>query len=199
MLFPLLYAVLRFALFFWHPVLRVKGLENYDENECYIMTCNHASSADPFWIVFALKTNTLKKLPRIMAKAQLMRIPVINKILEWIGVFGVERGEADITSLKIALKTLNERKSLLIFPQGTRCRNGDRLPGKTGVAMMATRTNTKILPIYLTENKRPFAPIDCVIGEPYYMEHEGKRANASELHRLTDEMMDRIYALGDML
>ncbi len=197
MFFPLLYWVLRIGLWFWHPVLKVTGLENYNENDHYVICANHVGAADPIWIVAALKARTLKKMPRIMAKVEVMRIPVIGKILKLIGVFGVDRGESDVASLKTALKTLKDGKSLLIFPQGTRCRDGERLPGKTGVAMLATRTDTKVLPIYINEKRRPFSTIRCIIGEPYTLEYEGKRATSSELHALTDDLMDRIYAMGD--
>ena len=197
MFFPLLYFVLRIGLWFWHPILKVSGIENYREDEHYVICANHVGAADPFWIVFALKAWTLKKLPRIMAKIEVMRIPVIGKILEMVGVFGIDRGETDVTSLKTALKTLKDKKSLLIFPQGTRCPKGERLSGKTGVAMLATRTQTKVLPIYISEKRHPFSVMHCIIGEPYSLEYEGKRATSSELRTLTDDMMNRIYALGD--
>ena len=54
-----------------------------------------------------------------------------------------------------------------------------------------------VLPMYLTENKRPFGPVTCVIGKPYKMEYEGKRATSAELRDLTDGLMDRIYKLGE--
>lgn len=199
MFYPLLYWFLRVVMWFWHPVIKVSGKEHVKEDEHYIICANHVGAADPIWIVVALKARTLKKLPRIMAKIELMRVPVIGKILELVGVFGVDRGESDVASLKTALKTLKSGKSLLIFPQGTRCRNSDRLPGKTGAAMLATRTESKVLPIYISEKRRPFSVIRCVIGEPYTMKHEGKRATSGELRVLTDELMDRIYKLGDSL
>jgi 1-acyl-sn-glycerol-3-phosphate acyltransferase len=198
-LFRFCYVVVRFVLGIWHPFFRVKGRENLpaDGEYCYLICGNHSAMSDPIWVLFALRTNRMEKVPRIMAKAELMRVPVLGRLFRWVGVFGVERGENDITALKTALKTLKDGKSLMIFPQGTRCRNGERLPGKNGVAMMATRTDTMVLPVYLTEKKRPFRPLTCVIGQPYRMEYAGKRATSAELDALTADMMDRIYALGE--
>lgn len=189
---------MRIALGVWHPVFRVEGRENIPQSGACIICCNHSSSADPLWLLFALQTNRMERMPRIMAKAQLMRIPVLRRILQWVGVFGVDRGENDVTALKTAIKTLKDGKRLMIFPQGTRCRNGNRLPGKTGVAMLATRTDTSVLPVFLNEDKRPFSSLRCVIGEPYRMTSEGRRATSAELHTLTAALMDRIYALGEM-
>lgn len=197
MLFPLIYVLVRAAMFLWHPVFRVKGRENLPADGAYLICCNHNSCADPIWLLIAMRTRTLARVPRIMAKAELMRVPVLGRILKWVGVFGVERGDADVASLKTALKTLKDGRSLMIFPQGTRCKDGERLPGKTGVAMLATRTDTPVVPIYLSERKRPFGPLTCVIGQPYRMEYEGKRATSAELHALTDDLMARIFALGD--
>lgn len=197
MLFPLVYVLARAALFLWHPVFRVKGRERLPADGAFLICCNHSSCADPLWLLIAMRTRKLSSVPRIMAKAELLRVPVLGRFLKWVGVFGIERGDADVASLKTALKTLKEGRSLMIFPQGTRCKNGERLPGKTGVAMLATRTDTPVVPIYLSERKRPFGPLTCVIGEPYRMEFAGKRATSAELHTLTDELMTRIYALGD--
>lgn len=197
MLFTFVYYLVFLAMHLWHPVFHVRGRENLPKEGSCIICCNHSSRADPIWLLFAMKTNRRERVPRIMAKAQLMNFPVLRRIFQWIGMFGVDRGNNDIAALKTAIKTLKEGKSLMIFPQGTRCRNGDRLPGKTGVAMLATRNDTMVLPMYLTEKKRPFCPLTCVIGEPYRMEFEGKRATSAELHQLTENLMDRIYALGE--
>ncbi len=199
MLYPLAYWLVCIALRIYHPVLRVRCRENLPHEGSYIICCNHSSSADPLWLLMVLKANRLARVPRIMAKAQLMRIPLLGRLFRWVGVFGVERGEGDVASLKTALKTLKDGKSLMIFPQGTRCRNGERLPGKTGAAMLATRTDTMVLPMFLNENKHPFGSVTCVVGKPYRMEFEGKRASSAELRALTEDLMERIYALGEQV
>ena len=195
--YTIIFWLVRIGLFFWHPVFRVKGRENLPKDGSYVICCNHSSCADPVWLIAAMRARRHSRVPRIMAKAELLKVPVLGPLLKWVGVFGIERGEADIGALKLALKTLKEGRSLMLFPQGTRCKNGERLPGKTGAAMLATRTDTMVIPMYLTENKRPFGPITCVIGEPYRMEYEGKRATSAELRELTDDLMDRIYKLGE--
>ena len=130
--YAIIFWLVRIGLFFWHPVFRVKGRENLPKDGSFVICCNHSSCADPVWLLAALRARRHQQVPRIMAKAELLKVPVLGPLLRWVGVFGVERGEADVGALKIALKTLKEGRSLMLFPQGTRCKNGERLPGKTG-------------------------------------------------------------------
>ena len=74
-----------------------------------------------------------------MAKIQLMRVPVIGWLLGKAGIFGVDRGHADMHAAKTALRCLKEGHKLLIFPEGTRVEEGENVDAKAGAAMFATR------------------------------------------------------------
>ena len=61
---------------------------------------------------------------RIMAKKQLMKIPVVGAFLRAIGVFGVDRGNSDIAAVKTSIQSLRDGWNLLVFPEG----HGSRSP-----------------------------------------------------------------------
>ena len=61
--------------------------------------------------------------------------------------------------------------------------------------MLAQRTDTPIVPIYLTQKRRPFSKLTCVFGEPYKVEFSSRRPTEAELEAATQDLMDRIYAL----
>ncbi len=63
------FVLVRVGLFFWHPVLRVQGLENLTKGAA-VLCGNHSSAADPLWIILALRQ---PELFRIMAKSELRR------------------------------------------------------------------------------------------------------------------------------
>ena len=86
----------RVGLFFWHPVFRVTGRDRVPAGSC-IFCANHSGMADPIWILLALSE---KRMIRIMAKQQLLKIPVLGAILRGIGVFPVDRGNSDIGTTK---------------------------------------------------------------------------------------------------
>ena len=155
---------------------------------------NHTTAIDPFFAVFAL---TRKNIVRVMAKAEVMRWPVVGWILKKAGVFGVERGSADITAVKTALRHLKEGRKLLMFPEGTRVAEGENVEAKTGAAMFSTRAGVPILPVYIVGKKRLFRPNLVVIGEPYQPQIAGRKGTSEEYHAIAEDLMARIRALGE--
>ena len=131
-----------------------------------------------------------------MAKVQLIRIPLLGPFLQWAGVFGVDRGNNDIGAIKTELRVLKEGQKLLLFPEGTRVRPPKRIPAKSGAAMLATRTDSLVVPVYVTPRSAPFVPVDLYFGTPYRMQYEGKKPSLEDLQSLSDGLLDEIYAMG---
>ncbi len=191
--YPFLYRLVRCVMFLWHPVFMVKGRENIPTDTQLILCGNHSGMADPIWMLFALKLN--KSCPAIIAKASVMKIPVVGRILKSQGVFGVNRGEIDMSAVKNGLSALRDGKHLLLFPEATRVKPGKVIEPKNGAVMFSLRTNTAILPIWLEAKRFPFSPLHCVIGEPWMPESAEKKPTQEEMTTLTRELMDKIYAL----
>lgn len=190
--FRLLYAVIWPFFNFFHPV-RAVGRENIPEGAAVICP-NHSTAGDPFYVVFAFG----RKYPMwAMAKQQIMNWPLVGWILSKAGVFGVDRGKADMKAAKTALRGLKEGHKLLIFPEGTRVEQGESVEAKAGAALFATRTGTPLLPVYIQPKKRRFRPTTVVIGQPYYPQIAGRKASSEELQAIAGEVMERIRALGE--
>lgn len=175
-----------------HPVKAI-GRENIPEGAALICP-NHTRASDPFFVLFAFKR---KHIMRAMAKAEIMRVPVIGWLLGKAGVFGVERGSADINAVKTALRVLKDGYKLLMFPEGTRVGEGESVEAKTGAAMFAVRTGSPIIPVYIPAKKRWFRPTTVVIGQPYYPQVAGRKGTSEEYRAISDELMERIRALGE--
>lgn len=187
-----LYAVIWpfFNLLF--PVKAV-GRENMPEGAALICP-NHTSAIDPLFVVFAVKR---KHVMRVMSKKEVMAWPVIGWLLKKAGVFGVDRGAADITAVKTALRYLKEGRKLLLFPEGTRVAEGENVEAKTGAAMFSTRAGVPIVPVYITGKKRLFRTNLVVIGQPYQPQVAGRKGTSEEYHAIADDLMERIRALGE--
>ena len=191
--FHFLYAVIWPFFNLFRP-LRVIGRENIPQGAAVICP-NHTTIGDPFYVVFAFG----HRYPmRAMAKIQIMRVPFIGWILGKAGVFGVDRGHADMKAVKTALKFLREGNKLLMFPEGTRVHQGEDVSAKTGAAMFACRTGVPLLPVYIQPQKRLFARNLVVIGKPYYPQFSGRKPTADELDAITDRLMDQVHALGEV-
>lgn len=185
-----LYLLVWLFFFPFHPV-KVVGSENIPEGAALVCP-NHTGLSDPFYVVFAFR----RKHPlRIMAKAELMRVPVIGPLLSLVGVFGVERGNADVGAIKTAMKYLRSDHKVLMFPEGTRVEEGQHVEAKTGAAMLAVRTNCPIVPVYVPGKKRWFRSNTVRIGAPLYPKVEGKKATAEEYRAIAEEQMARVEEL----
>lgn len=173
--------------------LRVVGRENIPEGAVVICP-NHTSWVDPFYVVFAFG----RKYPlRAIAKIQIMRVPIVGWVLDKAGVFGVDRGAADIKAVKTALKTLKDGNRLLIFPEGTRVHEGEEVEAKTGAAMFATRTGVPLMPVYIQRKKKLFRRNVVVIGQPYSPEFAGRKPTPDELDIIANDLMSRVRGLGE--
>ena len=179
-----------FKLFF---PLQVEGLEHVT-GESVIFCPNHSSAIDPLMMAFALPRNYPL---RIMAKKQLMDIPLLGWFLRKLGVFGVDRGNSDIQSVKTAIRALRGGSSLLMFPEGTRVDEDENVEAKGGVSMIAIRSGVKMQPVYIDTEKRLFRKTRVIIGAPYAPVYTGKKGTAEEYQANADEIMRQAYQLGE--
>ena len=179
-----------FKLFF---PLQVEGLEHLT-GESVIFCPNHSSAIDPLMMAFALPRNYPL---RIMAKKQLMDAPVLGWLLRKLGVFGVDRGNSDIQSVKTAIRALRDGSSLLMFPEGTRVDEGETVEAKGGVSMIAIRSGVKLQPVYIGTKKQLFRKTRIVIGAVYAPVYTGKKGTAEEYQANADEILRQAYQLGE--
>ena len=177
---------------FFFPI-KVEGLEHVS-GESVILCPNHSSALDPIMMVCALPRNYSL---RMMAKKQLMDTPIVGWFLRKLGAFGVDRGNSDIQSLKTAIRSLREGSSLLIFPEGTRVKEGESVRATAGVSVIAIRSDVKLQPVYIDRNKKLFRKTRIVIGAPYAPVYSGKRGTAEEYQANADEIMRLAYQLGE--
>ncbi len=180
--------------FIAHP-FKAYGLENVPEGNV-VIAGNHTDMADPVVTCLALG---MGRQVRPMAKIELSRVPVVGWLLNRAGAIFVDRGSADLKAVKTALKHLKEGGQLLVFPEGTRVKEGQQVEAKDGAALMATRTNSPLVPVYISEKKPWFRRSYVVFGAPYYPKFEGRKPTSEELDATTRELMSRIKKLGESL
>ena len=82
-----------------------------------------------------------------MAKSELFK----NKLFAWLikkcGAFPVVRGAKDSAALDRAVEDLKQNKIFVIFPEGTRSKDGVIARAKSGVAMIAGMANAPVVPV----------------------------------------------------
>ncbi|MBR6808439.1 MAG: 1-acyl-sn-glycerol-3-phosphate acyltransferase [Clostridia bacterium] len=122
-----------------------EGAENVPETGC-ILVCNHTSFSD----VLVLEVASSRQV-FFMGKAELFKIPVLKQLISALGAFPVNRGGADITSIKRTISEIQSGKVVGIFPQGTRHPYVDPrgTEVKGGVGMIAYRAKADVLPVFI--------------------------------------------------
>ena len=190
--YTVLYPVIWIFMRIFHPWKAV-GVENIPEGAALICG-NHTSLGDPLYVVCCMGW---KMQTHVMAKEEIMKWPVIGWLLKKAGIFGVKRGKADVTALKEALRVLRNGEKLLLFPEGTRVKEGEASEAHTGAAMFATRTGAPLVPVYISPTKRLFRRTTVIFGQPYHPSYEGRKATPDDYQRIADDLLARIRALGE--
>ena len=173
--------------------ITLEGAGNLPEDRPVMLCANHSSAWDPILFVAAIWTGYPL---RIMAKKQLLRIPILGGILKAIGVFAVDRGNSDIQAVKTAIQSLKQGWNLLIFPEGTRVKKPGQVTPKSGAGMMAIRAGVKMVPVFIGTAKRLFRKTVIIFGKPFTPTYTGRKGTAEEYQSNAEEIMRRAYALG---
>ena len=135
----------KLILFFSGVKYTIKGLENLDPDGSYIFAGNHASGFDillafaglPYWVVS-------------VAKIELKSIIILGWVMSTAGHIFVDRGrsEKSLKSLeKAKLSLIKMPRSVLLFPEGTRTRDGSLGQFKQGGLLISVDTGIPIVPV----------------------------------------------------
>lgn len=110
-----------------------------------IVASNHISYFDPPFV----GTAAVREL-HFLAKEELFRPPVFRSLIRAYNSIPIRRGAVDMRGLSKAMEVLRAGHALIMFPEGTRSRDGQLHPAKPGVGMLAVNTGARILPCYLS-------------------------------------------------
>src|ERR1051325_6099358 len=122
----------------------VKGLEHLDPRQPYILTPNHQSFIEvPLFVTY------LGRNPAYLAKKEVFKYPIFGYGIGLMGVVPVDRSNspAAVESAKLATENLRRGKSYVVYPEGTRSKDGRVAPFKKGAFMMAIDAGVPIVPV----------------------------------------------------
>ena len=123
-----------------------EGVENVPKTGSNIIASNHRSYRDP--VFGALRT----RVPcSFMAKEELFHG---NKMFVWLikfmGAFPVVSGSGDMSVITTSVEKLEQGRNLMIFPEGTRSKDGKLGKGKSGVALIAAIAQVPVIPMAIS-------------------------------------------------
>lgn len=130
--------------------IKIEGSEYSNKRAIYIS--NHASPIDIFLIMWLTPTGTVG-----IAKKEIIWYPLFGQLYVLANHLRIDRSNpiVAIESLKEAARAVVKKKlSLIIFPEGTRSKNGRLLPFKKGFVHLAIQSRLPIVPMVLTGTHR---------------------------------------------
>lgn len=122
--------------------LHYEGRDNIPRGEAVIYASNHRSNADPP----LLGGGAVGKYA-FMAKEELFRNKLFAWLIRTLGAFPVSRGKGDMSVIETAIDRLHNGRSLMIFPEGTRSKDGKVGRGHSGAALIAAKADRRIVPV----------------------------------------------------
>lgn len=147
---------------------RVTGRERVPLAGGVIIASNHISFWDPPLIGVVAPRELF-----FLAKEELFRTPVLGPFLRSVNSIPIRRGVADLSGMSRAMERLREGAALVMFPEGSRMRDGELHPARPGVGMMAVHADVPIVPCYVSGSDRQRqwlyrgARVRISFGRPY--------------------------------
>lgn len=189
--------------------LRVRGRQHVPGNGGVILAFNHISNADTVAaVVFALMSH---RVPRVLAKASLWRMPLLGWVMRSGRHIPVERATAKASeALKPAVEALKAGECVMVFPEGTFTDDPGNWPmkGKSGVARMALESRVPVVPIAewgtqdllpkgtILPRLLPRRTVEVVAGAPVDLSDlYGLELTADVLDEATARVMDAITTM----
>ena len=121
--------------------LEARGVENIPRRGPVILASNHLSYLDPP-VIGCL----IPRVVNFLARDSLFRAPVFGPVLHWYQAVPVDR-ESGAAGLRAILERLHQGGAIILFPEGTRSRDGQPLPAKPGVGMTILKSEAPVVPV----------------------------------------------------
>jgi len=142
----------------WAPPLRWIGrarielepLPDIDWRQPHVFVMNHESMLDVVIAFIVLPVNL-----RFVAKQVLKYVPFLGWYMWSTGMIFVQRGKSGVSigSLHEAGARVRAGANVLVFPEGTRAREGGFLPFKKGAFVLATAAQVPIVPVAIAGSR----------------------------------------------
>ena len=179
----------------------VAGVENIPATGAFLLAANHASHLDPP----AIGSQVPRQIA-FFARKTLWKGGILSWWMDQAGCIPVDRdGASDVGAIKRVLRTLQEGRALILFPEGTRSKDGQFQAPKSGVGMIACRAKVPVVPVRIFDSHvawgrgrriNPGVPVSVVFGKPVTVaEFEDRSAGKQRYQIASERIMARIAAL----
>lgn len=122
--------------------IRVFGREHAPQSGAALVCSNHQSHFDPVLVGLSVPARL-----NYLARRTLFDVPILRPTMEYFDAIPIDREGPALGGIKETLKRLKRGEQVLMFPEGTRTRDGEVAPLKPGFTTLARRAEAPIVPI----------------------------------------------------
>ncbi|HUH72894.1 MAG TPA: lysophospholipid acyltransferase family protein [Chitinophagales bacterium] len=170
---------------------KIRGVENIDEDQTYVIVCNHNNLAD-----FMASAYGIQVPGKPLVKKELLSIPIIGQLFAMASVPLDRKDEnARKKSVEVMAKELEQGISLIIFAEGTRNRTPAPLKEfHNGAFSISMKTGKPILPVVFT-NMKNLSSAESILIRPWRIEATHLEAVFPEAFNDTQEYKNHVYRI----
>jgi 1-acyl-sn-glycerol-3-phosphate acyltransferase len=180
--------------------LQVDGAGHVPASGPAILAANHASFLDP-----PLVGAALPRTISYLARENLFRFPLFGSLLRAWDVVPVDREGGSPAGLKAILDHLAANRAVVLFPEGTRSRDGQLQSARSGIGLLVIKSIAPVIPIRIRGTFEAYArgmwlprprPVSIRFGAPLDFD-----AMRSEARSCTKPRLKEIYrqVAGDIM
>lgn len=122
----------------------IEGAERLPEEGAQLFVATHQSMLDIPALFQLVPART-----RFVAKQELFRIPLFGQAIRMLGFVPIDREDRKgaLSAIGRAAELSREARPILVFPEGTRSKDGTLLPFKRGAFELAARGGLPVIPV----------------------------------------------------
>lgn len=180
--------------------VNVIGEENVPKDQAVLFVSNHQSNLDiPILLGF------IDKPKAFIAKVELNKFPIFSTWMRYAKCIFINRGHPRdaLKAINEGAKLLKEGYSFVLFPEGTRSKDGSLGRFKPGSLKMATKSGVPVVPVtirganeIMPTNKMVIRPakVEVIISKPIFMEediHKDSNALNQKLWNIINENLNK--------
>ena len=166
-----------------------------------ILAANHASYLDP-----PLIGGSLHREINYLARESLFRLPVFRQILRSWNCVPVDRDGGGAAGLRAILDRLLKGGGIILFPEGTRTRDGKLQPARSGIGLTVIKSAAPVVPVRTFGTFGAYGPhmkfphpkkLLVKFGEPMHFQQlraEAKTCDKPRLKEIYQEVADQLMA-----
>lgn len=194
MIYWLTWVIVSALRVFFFP-LKVYGQKNIPKKGTFIFASNHRSHLDPVLIPICCTRRI-----SFLAKDSLFKNIFLGWYLKQLEAFPIRREASDVGAIKEVMRRLKSNFPVLMFPEGTRVREGEKSEVQAGVGFIAAKSGLPVVPVYIRGTDKVFppgsrkvnrCPVSVRFGEPIKF----TKSNLPYL-KIAREIMDKIDDLA---